>query len=210
MKKNSLLLIGAGGHAEACIDVIEYQKKYKIFGVLGLKEEKGKFIFSKYKVVGTDEDLAKLSKKIKHALITVGQIKSADIRLKIFNNLKKLKFNLPIIKSPYSIVSRYSEIGEGTIIMHGAIVGPKVKIGKNCIINSNSLIEHGSIIGDNTHIATSVTINGNVKIGSNTFIGSKTAIKQKVIIGDNSIIEMGQVIFKNCPPNSFVKKYEKN
>ena len=210
MKKNSLLLIGAGGHAEACIDVIEYQKKYKIFGVLGLEKEKGKFIFSKYKVVGTDEDLAELSKKIKNALITVGQIKSADIRLKIFNKLKKLKFNLPIIKSPYSIISKYSEIGEGTIIMHGAIVGPKVKIGKNCIINSNSLIEHGSTIGDNTHVATSVTVNGNVKIGSNTFIGSKTAIKQKVVIGDNSIIEMGQVIFKNCPPNSFIKKHEKN
>lgn len=206
MKKNSLLLIGAGGHAEACIDVIEYQTKYKILGILGLKKEKGKFIFNKYKVVGTDEDLIKLSKKVKNALITVGQIKSAGIRLKIFNKLKKLNFNLPIIKSPYSVVSRYSEIGEGSIIMHGAIIGPKVKVGKNCIINSNSLIEHGSIIGDNTHIATSVTINGNVKIGSNTFIGSKTAIKQKVIIGDNSIIEMGQVIFKNCPPNSFIKK----
>ena len=206
MKKNSLLLIGAGGHAEACIDVIEYEKKYKIFGILGLKKEKGKFIFNKYKVIGIDEDLAELSKKIENALITVGQIKSADIRLKIFNKLKKLKFSLPIIKSPYSVVSRHSQIGEGTLIMHGAIVGPKVKIGKNCIINSNSLIEHGSIIGDNTHIATSVTINGNVKVGSNTFIGSKTAIKQKVIIGKNSIIEMGQVIFKNCPANSFIKK----
>ena len=206
MKKKSLILVGAGGHAEACIDLIECQKKYKIFGILGLKKEKGKFIFGKYKVVGTDDDLVKLSKKIENALITVGQIKSADIRLKIFNKLKKLKFNLPIIKSPYSIVSRHSQIGEGTIIMHGAIVGPKVKIGKNCIINSNSLIEHGSIIGDNTHIATSVTINGNVKIGSDTFIGSKTAIKQKVTIGNNSIIEMGQVIFKSCPPNSFIKK----
>ena len=169
-------------------------------------EEKGKFIFNKYKIVGTDEDLPQLSKKIKNAVITLGQIKSAKIRLKIFNKLKKLKFNLPIIKSPHSIVSQHSQIGEGTIVMHGAIVGPKVKIGKNCIINSNSLIEHGSIVGDNTHIATSVTINGNVKIGSNTFIGSNTTIKQQVVIGSYSVIDMGQVIFKNCPSNSFLKK----
>ena len=209
MIKNSILLVGAGGHSEACIDVIESQKKYKIQGVIGLKNEKNKLVLNRYKILGTDDDLNKLAKKIKNALITVGQIKSADTRLKIFGRLKKAKFNLPIIKSPHSILSRYSKIGEGTIIMHGAIVGPNVKIGKNCIINSNSLIEHGSTIGDNTHIATSVTINGNVKIGSNTFIGSGTIIKQKIIIGDNSIVEMGQVIFKNYPSNSFLRKNEK-
>ncbi len=206
MNKNSILLVGAGGHSEACIDVIERQKKYKIQGLIGIKNEKNKLVLNRYKILGTDDDLIKLSKKIKNALVTVGQIKSADTRLKIFNKLKELKFNLPIIKSPHSILSKYSKIGDGTIIMHGAIVGPNVKIGKNCIINSNSLIEHGSTIGDNTHIATSVTINGNVKIGSNVFIGSGTTIKQKIIIGDNSIIEMGQMIFKNCPSNSFFKK----
>ena len=206
MKKKSLLLIGAGGHTEACLDVIEYQKKYKIFGILGLKKEKGKFIFGKYKVVGTDDDLVKLSKKIKNAVITLGQIKSAKLRLKIFKKLKKLKFHLPIIKSPYSIVSSHSKIGEGTIVMHGAIVGPNVRIGKNCIINSNALIEHGSTIGDNTHISTSVTINGNVKIGSNNFIGSNTTIKQQLVIGSNSIIGMGQVVLKSCPSNSYLKK----
>jgi sugar O-acyltransferase (sialic acid O-acetyltransferase NeuD family) len=206
MKKNSVLLIGAGGHAEACIDVIEYQKKYKIIGVLGLKKEQGKLILNKYKIVGTDNDLPTLSKKFKNALITIGQIKSADLRLKLFNTLKKLKFNLPVIQSPYSIVSRHSKIGEGTIIMHGAVVGPNVKVGKNCILNSNCLIEHGTTIGDNTHVATSVVINGNVKIGSNNFIGSNTTIKQQVVIGSNSIIGMGQVVFKNCPSNSFLKK----
>ena len=66
--------------------------------------------------------------------------------------------------------------------MHGAIVGAKVKIGKNCIINSNSLIEHGSIIGDHSHISTSVTINSGVKIGENCFIGSNSVVKQLVSI----------------------------
>ena len=96
MIKNSILLVGAGGHSEACIDVIESQKKYKIQGVIGLKNEKNKLVLNRYKILGTDDDLNKLAKKIKNALITVGQIKSADTRLKIFGRLKKAKFNLPI------------------------------------------------------------------------------------------------------------------
>ena len=39
--------------------------------------------------------------------------------------------------------------------MHGAIISANVKIGKNCIINSNALIEHGCLIED-VHIATSL------------------------------------------------------
>tara|TARA_B100000029_G_C17226296_1_gene833668 strand:- start:117 stop:746 length:630 start_codon:yes stop_codon:yes gene_type:complete len=208
--KEKIIILGAGGHAESCIDVIEKQKKYKIIGLVGLKEEKGKLVLNKYKVIGTEDDLIKLSKKTQNILIGVGQIKSYKIRLNLFKKLKKLNFKLPIIKSPYSVISKFSKIGEGTIIMHGAIVGPNVKIGKNCIINSKSLIEHGSIIGDNTHIATSVIINSGVTIGSNNFIGSKTVIRQGIVIGNDSIIGMGKILLKNCPPKSFLAKDEKN
>jgi len=210
LKEDYILLIGAGGHAEACIDVIEKEKRYKILGILGLRNQKNKFILNKYKVIGCDDNLTKISKKVKNAIITIGQIKSPTLRINLYKKLKKLKFNLPVIMSPHSVVSNYSAIGEGTIIMHGAIIGANVRIGKNCIINSNSLIEHGSRIGDNTHIATSVTINSGVTVDSNSFIGSNSTLKQTINIGKNSVIGMCQTILKNCPPNSFIaKKNEK-
>ncbi len=162
-------------------------------------------------------------KKIQKALISVSnknnlkKLLSTLSKYKIefissggtFKKIKKLKFNLPIIKSAFAVISKYSQIGEGTIIMHRSIIGPNVKIGKNCIINSNSLIEHGSIIGDNTHVATSVTINSGVKIQSNNFIGSNSVVRQNLTIGRNSIIGMGSVVLKNCSPESFIKGNEK-
>ena len=36
-----LLLIGAGGHARACLDVIELEGRYDVVGLLGLPEEVG-------------------------------------------------------------------------------------------------------------------------------------------------------------------------
>ena len=41
MKKNKLVLIGAGGHARSCIDVIEQEGKYEICGLVGLSQEVG-------------------------------------------------------------------------------------------------------------------------------------------------------------------------
>jgi hypothetical protein len=41
MSNPGLLLIGAGGHAKSCIDVIEQENKFKIIGLVGSPNEVG-------------------------------------------------------------------------------------------------------------------------------------------------------------------------
>ena len=36
--KKKIILVGSGGHAEACIDVIESEKKFKILGLVDIKK----------------------------------------------------------------------------------------------------------------------------------------------------------------------------
>ena len=178
-----IILIGGGGHALSCIDVIEYEKKFKIFGIVDDKLKKEKIL--NYKVIGGDTDLKKIKKNVDYAFITVGQIGMSNKRRNIFNKLKKLGFKIPTIISPKSMLSKNVKINEGTIIHHGVSVNSGVTVGKNCIINTNCLLEHGVKVGDHTHIATSVVINGDVRVGSSSFIGSK------------AFIPMGKIVIKN-------------
>jgi len=196
-KKKPIILIGAGGHAESCIDLLNEQDQFQLKEIVGEKKEINKKVLKKYKVKYSDNSLKNLAKKYPYALIGIGQIKENKIRVKIFNELKRLKFNIPVICSRYALISKYSKINEGTVVMHGAIIGPNVTIGKNCIVNSNAIIEHGSRIGDNVHIATSVTVNSSVVLGSGTFIGSGSVIKQTIILKKNSFIKMGSIIIRD-------------
>ena len=193
INKKKLLLVGSGGHTTACIDVVEMEKKYEIIGLIDIKKNK---ILKKYKVVGNISDLIKLRKKTKNIFISIGQIKTVKLRIEILEKIKKYGFTIIKIVSPLSYVSKYSSIGEGTIIMHGVHIGPDVKIGKNCIINTKANIEHGSVIADNCHISTSVTVNGDVKIEAESFIGSNSVIKEGITIKRGSFIKMGSVIKK--------------
>ncbi len=71
MKK--IIIIGAGGHAKSCIDVIEKSKKYKIIGLFASKKELGNKVLG-YNVIGsTLDDLKKIKKKTKYAFIAIGQ-----------------------------------------------------------------------------------------------------------------------------------------
>ena len=142
---DNILLIGAGGHARSCIDVLEKENQFKIAGLIE-KDESMTDANLGYPIIGTDDDLNILRKKYDHALITVGQIKSSKVRIKLYQLLKELGFILPVVISSHAYVSKHTQVGEGTIIMHGAIVNANAQIGKNCIINNQSLIEHPLLI----------------------------------------------------------------
>ncbi len=190
-----IILIGGGGHALSCIDVIEHEKKFKIVGIVDEKLKKEKIL--NYKVIGGDSDLKKIKKNVDYAFITVGQIGLSNKRRNIFNKLKKLGFKIPFIISPKSMLSKNVKINEGTIIHHGVAVNSGVTVGKNCIINTNCLLEHGVKVGDHTHIATSVVINGDVRVGSSSFIGSGAIIRNSLNIGSKAFIPMGKIVIKN-------------
>ena len=192
MSKTEIILIGAGGHAKSCIDVIEQQDKFKIAGLIGKKEELGRKVCG-YSIFGIDNDLPELIKDYKNAHISIGQIDTGK-RNNIYNQILNLGFSLPTIISPNAYVSDHADIGNGNIVMHGVIINAGVKIGNNCIINTNALIEHDSNIADHCHIATNVVVNGGVSVGQGSFIGSGSVTKEGVTVSDNSFIKAGIVV----------------
>lgn len=197
MNEESLLLVGAGGHARACIDVIEQEGRFVIIGLIGQSHEVGSTVLG-YSVLGTDADFSVLHKKSANALITVGQIKTPEVRQKLFEQLKIVGYVFPTIVSPHACVSKHARLGEGTIVMHGAIVNASAVVGRNGIVNSQALIEHDVVVADHCHIATAAAINSGVQIGVGTFIGSNSSVRQGVKIGANCVVGMGQRVLADC------------
>jgi len=201
MSKPDIILIGAGGHAHSCIDVIEQQGQYRIAGLVGMpKEMHDKHLG--YDVIATDEDLPQLVKEYGYALISLGQILSPASRIRLYQQGVKLGFQLPVIIAPTAYVSRHATLGAGTIVMHGAIVNAGVRVGDNCIINNRSLLEHDATVEDHCHISTGAILNGGVTIGEGSFIGSGTVLKEGVTIGKDCVIGMGLSVRRNQPDHS--------
>lgn len=84
-----------------------------------------------------------------------------------FRDFNKLTdFFKPFQKST-ALIAPTAEIGENTIIQHGAFIGNNVKIGKNCLIHSNVSIYDDCVIGDN------VTIHAGTVLGADAFYYKK-------------------------------------
>jgi sugar O-acyltransferase (sialic acid O-acetyltransferase NeuD family) len=190
-----IILIGGGGHCKSVIDVIEQEGRFEIAGIVDKPELLGSNV-SGYSIIGNDSDLGSLSKKYQYALITIGQIKSPALRIKLFELAVKSGFILPTVVSPRAYVSKHAMVGKGTIIMHDALTNANAKIGENCIINSKALIEHDVIIENHCHISTGSIINGGTIIRNNTFFGSNSVTKENIIVKKQSVIGGGMAVLK--------------
>ena len=193
--KRPLILIGGGGHCKSVIEVAE-SAGYEIKGILDMPDEVGKEVLPGHKVIGTDDEIPQYVEECDF-IITVGFIKNPALRIKLYNKVKAAGGRLATIIASTAHVSKYAELGEGTVIMHQAFVNAGAKIGDNCIINTFVNIEHDAEVGNQCHISTGTMVNGECKIGENSFIGSQSVCANCIEIASDIIIGAGSVVRKS-------------
>ncbi len=191
---NDLILVGGGGHCKSVIDVAE-SAYYNILGILDRPEEVGKKVLG-YDVIGADDDMVKYVDQAEF-IVTVGQIKSPDLRIKLHKMIEKAGGRLATIVAPTAHVSKYAQLGKGTVVMHQAVVNADAKIGKGCIINTFANIEHDVVIDDFCHISTGAMINGGCTIGKCCFLGSQSVLANGISIGNGIIVSAGTFVRKS-------------
>lgn len=190
---SSLVLYGAGGHARVIYDIILSNNMLLEYLVDDVPS--GEF-FHHLEVFTPKAELLKDKKLI----IAIGDGKARE---KVACKIKDL-CNFETLIHYSAFVSRFSDLGEGTVVMPQACVNAEVKIGKHCIINTASVIEHDCLIEDYVHISPSVTLAGNITIKKRAQIGIGTRIIQGVTVGEDAIIGAGSVIIENVPAGATV------
>jgi sugar O-acyltransferase (sialic acid O-acetyltransferase NeuD family) len=202
--QQEIILLGAGGHCKSSIEVIISSSNYSILGIVDKEGPIAESVLG-YDVLGTDKDLELLIKRCSNALVTVGQIKSPEIRISLFERAKSIGAIFPVIKSRTSYVTKSAQIGEGTILFHQSLINTSAQIGTNCIINSKALIEHDSEVGSHCHVSTGAILNGGVIVEDRCFIGSGVIVHEGIRIGARSIISAGSIVREDLSSGTLFK-----
>jgi acetyltransferase EpsM len=98
-----------------------------------------------------------------------------------------------------STIAESSKVGEGTVVLHQAIIQPNSQVGRHVLVNTAASIDHDNIIGDFAHISPHVTLCGHVEVGEGTHIGAGAVVIPQVRIGKWSTIGAGSVVLHDIP-----------
>lgn len=204
MKK--IIILGASG---GCLDILslidEINKVKKKFKILGFLDDKFKINtnINGYKILGKFSTGKKFKKNIFFAT-AIGNSKNFKNISKIIKSLNINRSRFPKLIHPNVYVSKYSQVGFGSIIYQNSTIGMNVKIGDFVNILPNTVINHDSEIGNFTKLNTMCNVGGSVQIGESCYVGSGVNLREKVIIGKNNLIGMSSVVLK-----SFKKENQK-
>lgn len=204
-KPTRVLGLGAGGHAKVVIEILRLCGGYDIIGLLDRNEELWGTSVLGVEVLGADRRLAEIhANGVRCAFIGIGSVQRTDNRKRLYDLLRNSGFVLARAVHPNATVSAYAEVGEGPIIMAGAIVNPASRIGNNVIINSGAIVEHDCTIDDHVHVATGARLSGGVTIQTGAHIGIGATIKQNVNIGREAVVGAGAVVINDVPQGATV------
>jgi len=177
-----LIILGAGGHAVSVANVA-LSCGYKIQYFVD-KKQKG-LDFLGCKVIG---ELAELENAESFAYaIAVGD---NAVREVVYTELVAVRPNLyfpPLVHSS-AVISFFTDIGDGTVVMPNAVVGPNSKVGNFCLINTKASIDHDCVMLDYSSLAPGAVTGGKVTIGRRSAISIGATIKHGISIGDDSIV----------------------
>lgn len=191
-------IYGAGGLGRELlilarqINEIEHRWENLIFidDTEGLTEKKGK------QVISFEEAKLKYTSENLELVIAVGEPRSRRL---LREKIDDAGFSLTVLVHPSVTITKWTNLGVGTIICYNCFVSCDVKVGENVLIQPGATIGHDSQIGNDTVISTFVSLSGGCTIGEETYIGLHVPVKENTIIGSQTIVGMGSVVIRDIP-----------
>lgn len=183
---NRLIIIGASGHGKVVADIAKLNGYEDI---VFLDDDMSKKECYGFPVIGS---VSKLSELDGDVFVAVG---NTQIREKIMNSNNNR--NYPILIHPSAVVAQNVKIGEGSVIMAGAIINPDSIIGRGVIINTSSSVDHDCVLEDFVHVAVGAHLCGTVSIGKNAWIGAGATVSNNIQICSGITVGAGALVIRN-------------
>lgn len=180
-----IVIIGAGGIGREVAWIIEeineVNPTWNIVGFVDENSEMWGKELNGYKVLGGLNILDKLESKPE----VVVAISNCGVKKDIVARLNN-KFDFATVIYPSVRISKYIEIGQGTIIYPGVILTVNTSIGNHVIISGNCGIGHDTVIGDFSSVLWGSFFSGFDIVGQECLVGVGTKVAQGVEIKDNN------------------------
>jgi len=198
----SILLIGSAGHASVVADSIEREGRYRLAGCIDSFRSPGEGPIG-YQVLGCEDDLESILRQygIEAIAVAVGDNWKRSL---IAERLSTGGFpqSFPAIIHPSAQIARTATVGEGSVILAGAVINSRASVGRWCIVNTNSSLDHDSTLRDFASLAPGATVGGSVTIGAYTSVSLGADVIHGINIGQHTVIGAGATVVRDIPDYS--------
>lgn len=196
---SALAILGASGHGKVVADaaleqgwpgVVFYDDAWPALTEVGRR-----------RVVGDSASLFESLQDFDSVIVGIGR---NAIRLAKLDELEALQATLATVIHPRASVSRFAEVGAGSVVFAGTVINVDARVGRGTIINTGATVDHDCMLGEGVHISPGAHLAGNVIVGDRTWVGMGAVVKQGIAIGKDVMVGAGAVVVDDVPDGATV------
>lgn len=194
-----IAIIGAGGFAREVLwllrSCIEAGAEFEPWGFVDDAPELHGKVLCDLEVKGGLELLGR-----EKGLAAVCALGNPQVRRRLVERAQAMGVEFATLVSPDLRVSRYLEVGEGSVVCAGNIFTTQIKLGRHAHVNLDCTVGHDVTLGDYATISPGVHISGSCTIGPEALIGTGSVLIQGITVGEGSIVGAGSTVVRSIPP----------
>jgi|GEM_PF-1058586 len=187
-----VVVLGAGGHALSVADAAE-SSGLEVVGFVKGKSDEGHGSIAHPAI-----ELSEV--RIDEVLFTLG-IGSNQARRRAYFSLVSeyplAKFATIIHRTAW--VSSSAQIGEASVVLSHASIGPQATLGIGGVLNTGSSLDHQSKLGDFGFLGPGARAAGAVTIGDDAFVGINASLVPGITIGNMSVVGAHSLVLADVP-----------
>lgn len=113
-----------------------------------------------------------------------------EARWSAWERARAAGYRAPPLIHPRAYVSDTASVGEGSMVMAGAIVDARAVLGEHVVLWPGSCVNHDVVVEKNCFISPNATLCGFAHVGSHSFIGAGAALVDHAVVPEGGYIKM--------------------
>jgi sugar O-acyltransferase (sialic acid O-acetyltransferase NeuD family) len=198
-----LVLVGAGGFGRETAELVrainaaERSPRWSLLGFLDDDPALRGTAVSGVPVLGGLEQLADLPGV--RVVVCTGHPGNFKSKRRIVERLGIERERYATLIHPAAVVPASCSVGEGTVLLAGAVATTDVRIGSHVGVMPHAVFTHDDRLEDFVTVGAGVCLAGEVHVGTGAYLGAGCLVRERCTIGEWALVGMGAVVTGDVP-----------
>lgn len=196
--RQRVIVWGAGGHGKVVVDALLTADACDVIGIVDDDARKTGARVLGVPVLDFSGGLVELARRTDFDGIVVG-IGDNYIRSEKYQEILDFGLTTITVVHPAAHVSRFAKLGQGVVVLAGAVINPGTVVEDNVSVNTSASVDHDNYLEYSCHILPNATLAGTVRVGECAYVGSGAVVIPNVTVHKYSYLGAGAVAIKDVP-----------
>ena len=177
--------MGAGGYGRLALDIL-IACGFEAW-IIGFYDDAHAVLPDKVRGIPVLGDVGMLKSMLSvEAVHIIVAISDNGARLRIANSMRGLGGQFFTAMHPTAYVSAEADVGDGSVLAAGAVVGPDATVGSHCYIGPRAVVDRDAVVEAGVWVSAGAIVGPDARVGVRAMLGQNSSVERRAVVEEDA------------------------